>query len=514
MAPLPLLGAAFALLSTTMSTGADGPDKWVPVRWQGGPLEVQRRFGDAQAAGEIPAIVRNWYDPVTLRFLDETPINCILVTWSTGAPLAQELDHQKQVVSYAAAARARNIRVLGLVYPGADLERAALSGMSAKLDGLVLEEFTNPIESSRRLRTIFRANNSPAIAIAFGTIAQVSRDADSPVSATTEAVAPGIHPISDATTASPTTEPWIDFNFWLARLLKHRNASRPVWLGHRISGDQPTDYARAIADAAVGGARWVVAPGDRLLAGLRREEPAAKAQWREMARYLRFYEQQPEWRSFSPTAVAGIVDDPSDPDPDLAAETLKLIARRRIPYRLIDGSRLDSDSLVGLRAVVALDTAPSQSRNSLLTTFARRGFTAVTLACKERNCPGQFGYEVLRTGAGQIVAYPERPDPEALSKNLLEIIGNDNLPVRLFNVPSVLPEIAAAPGGQTMLVHLVNYATTPAVRITLRVAGSFRKARLLRAGKQPVPLAIQNSRDRVEVLIPDLTVSAAVILEK
>ena len=65
---------------------AAGPDGWVPARWQGGPLELQRRARDGTLP-DAPALretIRQWYDPATLDLLQGTPINCLLVTWSAG----------------------------------------------------------------------------------------------------------------------------------------------------------------------------------------------------------------------------------------------------------------------------------------------------------------------------------------------------------------------------------------------------------------------------------------------
>lgn len=53
-----------------------------------------------------------------------------------------------------------------------------------------------------------------------------------------------------------------------------------------------------------------------------------------------------------------------------------------------------------------------------------------------------------------------------------------NFGVRTFNTASVLFHLLAAPGGGSLLVHLLNYADYPAEDVTVQVLGKWRRARL------------------------------------
>jgi hypothetical protein len=119
--------AAMALVCATLEAG--GPAGWIPARWQGGPIEVRRRAGAAPSE-----VTRDWHNPRTLDFLENTPINCLLVTWSAGAEAALEAEQRKLVTSYARAAHGRGIAVLGLLYPDADPGPAAAARKTG-LDG-------------------------------------------------------------------------------------------------------------------------------------------------------------------------------------------------------------------------------------------------------------------------------------------------------------------------------------------------------------------------------------------
>ncbi|MCX6633722.1 MAG: hypothetical protein NT090_01290, partial [Acidobacteria bacterium] len=176
-------------------------------------------------------------------------------------------------------------------------------------------------------------------------------------------------------------------------------------------------------------------------------------------------------------------------DSAMSDENLNLIARRRIPYRVIERRQLTPAAIEGLPVVLAAGLAPLTERE--------RGLLAAV------------------AGAGRIVVYKEDPpDPEALSKDLLDLIGNENLPVRLFNAASVLAQAGTDPGGGRLLVQLVNYATEPSERITVRAAGEYRGARLYSPDAPPADLKTTRAGGKTDVLLAKVAVYAALLLEK
>ena len=65
--------------------------------------------------------------------------------------------------------------------------------------------------------------------------------------------------------------------------IRSRGGSRPVWLMQTLPAQAaPADYLRAIADAAAGGGRWVLALSDELRHGLRTNQADAMATWRQI----------------------------------------------------------------------------------------------------------------------------------------------------------------------------------------------------------------------------------------
>lgn len=310
-----------------------------------------------------------------------------------------------------------------------------------------------------------------------------------PVLYTSDSVTARIRPLEVAT-ATPTSEPWIDSNLWLLQSLRSQAGARPVWLGHRLENPLPADYERAIAEAAAAGGRWVVSLDEALLSGLRDGRSDALALWRRIGACLEFHERHAEWRGFAPVAALGIVRDRAGENAALSDENLNLITRRRIPYRLIERAGLSAGALEGLPAVLATDLAPPTERErKLLAGFAARG--------------------------GRVIQFEgDTPDPETLALDLSDLLGGDNLPVRLFNAASVLPQVTAGAGGAPLLVQLINYATEPADQMTVRVRGNYRGARLFRPHAPPMDLKVRAARGSTEVRVEEVAVYAALLFEK
>jgi hypothetical protein len=491
-------------LLAAIGLAAAGPGDWAPVRWPGGPVEAARRGGRTEAS------VRDWYHPRTLGLLQNTPFNCLLVTWSAGAPADVESEQRERLASYTRAAQARGIAVVGVVYPGADAMAAAASALEAGLDGLAVEgSEAEGLELARELRRALCARNSRAVVIPLGPREWLRSDPAWPIVGTREGLQPRIRTFSEtgAAAATPTSAPWIDSNTWLVRSLRAWAGGRPVWLGYRLEDPAASDYERAIADAAVAGGRWVAALDDQLQAGLWREQPEAQATWRRIAATASFFESHREWTALPPAAALGVMQDSSGGGAEAADENLNLIARRQIPYRVVERSALGPRQLEGLPALLATALAsPTEEERRLLAAFVRQGGLLVA-------GPGWAG--VGGSGAGRVVVYEQdHPDPDALSRELHDLLGHENLPVRLFNVPSVLAQINAGPRRTPLAVLLVNYATEPAEAITARAAGRYRRARLYRPDAAALDLPVRASGEASEVFVARVTVCAAVVFEK
>jgi hypothetical protein len=159
---------------------------------------------------------------------------------------------------------------------------------------------------------------------------------------------------------------------------------------------------------------------------------------------------------------------------------------------------------------------PTESEREILTQFARSGGLLVvgpSWGKVETDDGQEFG--ILPTGKGRIVVYREAfPDPGELAKSLVDLIGRDNLPVRLFRASSVLTEVSAEEGGRKVVVHLVNYASFPAESVLVRLDGDFQRASLYTPGRPPERLVLDKSGGRVEVTVARLPVYSVLSFER
>jgi hypothetical protein len=488
------------------------PDTWIPARWPGGPLEVERRA----AAKTLPSDaalrenIANWYDPATLDLLEGSPINCLLVTWSAGNNSDFERRQREVLKVYIDHARQRRIAILGLVYPGGDPSKIAVSAAEARLDGLVLEG-RFPEGFTRQVTTALLSANPLAVVIRIGENAASVRTADAPVPAV-EGVSPNARNLADmGIRAAPSSEPWIQSNMWLVRSFRRSASWRPVWISYEPDHGTAADYERSVADAAVAGGRWIVALDDGLRSKLRRNDASAVDTWRRLGACLRFAEQNAEWRSFGPYARLGFILDTASRDQDLQDEYLKLVARRQAPYRVIVRSKLESGSLEGLRAVLAtaLDP-PTGPERKLLGAFAEGG-GVVVVGPSWGDAPKDRTFAEVPAGKGRIVVYRD-PDPETVARDMKEL-SVDEAGMMAFNVPSVLTYASAGIDGKRVLVQLLNYSDYPATAITIRLAGTFKTARLLQPNAAPSTLSISAAEGKTDVAIPKLSLWGGVLLE-
>jgi hypothetical protein len=485
-----LLGLALA--SSMLAPSAVWPDEWVPARWQGGPLEVERRVR-AKSLPPEPAVretLLRWYEPETLDLLAGTPINCLLVTWSIGADDALERKQQQLIQTYTRLARARGIVVLGLVYSDSGEAVYIKSAATAGLDGLVFER------ADGAAKTVLRAAKWPVLDV-HGLWPRARQPSEMGIP------------------AGPSSQPWIDSNIWLVRSLRAGNPSRPVWITSTPMPGAAIDYPRAVADAAIAGGRWIVSLDDAFRVNLLGKRPAEQEAWKVLTNYLRFYSEHSEWNVFSPSGPLGVIQDAAGDYSEMSGEYLNLVARRNVPYRAIDRAGLTAATLKGLTAVLAVLLAPpSDGERKLLRTFAEGGGLVIAGRAWGGEIAEGENYRETPAASGRIVVYrDELPDPESVAKDVLGLLEGD-LNVRLFNVPSVLSYASCDASGSRFLLQMLNYGRHAAESITVRIKGDFRRVRWYTPEAGVADMAVEKTGSWTEVAIPKLTISGALLMEK
>ncbi len=506
---VPRVVAVFVLSCTLEVSALPAPEAWVPVRWTGGPLEIawRTRAKTLPADAAVRDALARWYEPATLSLLEDSPANCLLVTWSAPADAAVEAEQQKLVKVYAEAAHKRGLAVLGLVYAAGDASKIATDAARAALDGLVLEgDFSPGFPASLR-----KAAGSMLV-VEIAKDAAPLRGKPAPIVAVV-GVAPSARNLAEmGIRGAPSSEPWIQSNIWLVRSFALASPSPAVWISSRFESASAVDYTRAVADAAAAGGRWIVSLDDALRAKLRARDASALQAWRSLSSYLRYAESHSAWRALAPYGNVGIVIDPASTKQDFSEEYLNLVTRRQVPYRLLARSELNAAAIATFHALVATELdPPSAPERKLLQEFAENGGLVIA-GPSWGNAPKTEPFVEIPAGKGRVVVYKD-PDPETLARDLKELLSDDDLGVVPFNVPSVITLASGGAPGQPLVVQLVNYFDHPVEAITLRVAGKFSSARLETPEHAAVDLPLRDAEGKTEVTIPTLLLWATVSMK-
>ena len=509
---------SLSLLSSGLC--AASPENWIPARWEGGPLEAARRADDKAVAAEGPIrdAILKWYDPATLKLLEGTPVNCLLVTFSAGKAAEIEAQQTQLVKEYSRVARERGIAVLGLVYPGGDPLAVAAAAAEARLDGLVLDgDFPAAAGFPAKLEAALREKNSAAVVIPILRDAWAMRNSKAPLVAV-EGVRPAARNTSDmGIEAGVSAEPWIDSNMWLVRSLRLGAAWRPVWVNQQAKSPTRWDYLTAVADAEAAGGRWLVALDDTLRAGLLRKDAEALATWQAVGTYLKFAEDHAAWRAFTPFGNVALIVDKASEVPDYSNEFLTLVARRQVPYRQIDRSELSAAALAGIRAVVPVDlNPPTPAELQLLRAFVEQGGTVFAGPWWGGAAQGA-GYAEVTSGKGLAIVYgDDPPDPENVARDVRDTLDPVATGFTPFNVPSLITSVSTSDGGRRKVIQFVNYASRPYdFLVTVRIEGIFKTARLYSPEGAAVSMEARPARikGQTEVGIPKLNLWSVLELE-
>jgi len=452
---------AFAVLATA----AD----WVPARW-------------------------NSADPKLLELVAQTPVNCLLVerqNWSAG--FSQE------------AARAR-VATLGVVRPGDDLKELPERAKAAGLAGIVFE---GAFEEAALGLARAALKDSRLAAVELGPRTRIRWDGDDPVIGTHQGVWPGINATDDdgKAKAAPSGAPWIDTNTGFLRFARSL-AKGEVWIGNvppKGSVIPVARYLQAIGDAAIVGARWVVALDADFEKRLLEREEAAIKDWKRIGDHLRFFEEHKEWRTFEPFAQLAIVQD-VDSGGLISGGILDMITVKHTPVRPVPGRKLDDGKMAGSKMAVNVDPAAlPDSQKEVLRRFTRGGGTLLT-------APPGWRFPPQR--ANQITL--DKEDIEKLDtiwKEVNSMTGRRNLGARLFNVASMLSNLSGPAAGKPLVLQLVNYSDYPVENITAHVIGNFTKAQLLEPGAPPRKVNVYENEEGTGIEIDKVSSLAAVVLE-
>jgi hypothetical protein len=324
--------------------------------------------------------------------------------------------------------------------------------------------------------------------------------------------------------ASRSAQPWMDSNAVFVRItapgpngapLLLSPAWEPTTVADTRHGPALEDYLVAIAEAGSFGHDLVL----RLHEGFERRlllgQPAARADWQEIRRYLEFYswDLPRRYRRISNVAVVSA-------DPMGSIEILRLLTRHNLPFEQLAPDDLRAEALKGFAIVVLLDPlTPAQIRP--LTAFAHDGGTvvlngpppgvawegAVPLVKNQRHA----AYGV---GSGRVLELLESiDDPDAFALSMREVLGPERRVVDVWNGITVLVAPYEDANADTVLVTVLDYAHD-AQPIPVRVAGAFSSAHYESPESGPALLPLQHRNGHTEFVLPALRVGGRVFLTR
>ncbi|MFN0167645.1 MAG: hypothetical protein ACKV22_14560, partial [Bryobacteraceae bacterium] len=384
-----------------------------------------------------------WSDTQSLELLKETPINCLLVNFDPA--------RGESWAAFSVKARQSGVETLAVLTPGPDIVKVATQAAAAKFAGIVLEgDFAEGAAEQVRQAT-------KALVIEMTPRYKMNLSGGVALLATYQAVWPGIQIQEEgAAKAAPSGGPWIDTNSGFLRAARAWGPST-LWLGNRppakavVKGER---YLQVLSDAAMVGARWVLALDDEFAASLRKGDAKAVETWKRISQYLRFFEEHKAWRSFTAEGQLAIVQD-AEAGALLSGGIVDMITVKHTPVRPVPRSRLSDEALRGVTMAVNVDAeGMSDSQRNALRSFTRGGGTLLT---------APPGWKSTAPHAPDRITL-EKDEVERLDriwKEVNSMIGRRNLGARLFNVSSMLSNLQAAPDGKQLFVHLVNYSDYP-----------------------------------------------------
>jgi len=182
-----------------------------------------------------------------------------------------------------------------------------------------------------------------------------------------------------------------------------------------------------------------------------------------------------------------------------------MIAVKHTPVRPVPRQRLSPQALAG--SSMAVDVDPdglTPEQKEMLKGFARGGGTLLT---------GPPGWK--DTGGGTKITL-DQAQLERLNdiwRDVNNMIGRQNLGVRLFNVSSMLSNTIAAADGKTVVLHLVNYSDYPVEDVAVHFLGKFARAVMITPEGIEKKLEIYDTEEGGGVDLEKVGVCASVRLE-
>lgn len=406
-------------------------------------------------------------DPASLALLDGSPINCVVM----------EPQHWSR--AFTDRAHEQGIAVVGLTSKSWDEAAARMAGLDAILTESATQRSSVPVYPLSP-RSALQLESAPLIATAQGLWPGVNQTAD------------------DHAKAAPSGGPWIDTNAGFLRFARALT-NAPIWIANTPPQGKAYPIARylqATAEAAMCGARWVIALDNDLFARLLRGDVNAVRDWKKLAELLHFLEAHREQMRWQASGALTLIQNPQT-GALLSGGILDMIAIKHTPVRPMPANRISPVTMQGALMAVNVDPASmTDGERAKLAQYTRSGGTVLT-------GPRDWRFPAPRDG--QITLdEKELVKLDGIWKEVNALTGRRNLGARLFNVGTMLSNLTESPDGNRRLLHLVNYTDFPVEAITAHMLGKWGRATLHQPGLPSKQLETYSTEDGTGIDIPEM----------
>ena len=483
------------LAAAAVAPAAPPPGDWVPLRWEGGPLGA--------------------YEPGALGLLEDTPFNCLLLTWSLGASTSDDEAQRQAAASFAQQAQQHEIAALAVIEPGADWLEAVGAAAATGFDGVALDG----LFSAGQVREASDAMAGRGVVVAMGAWRQALQ-LDSPaIIGSADGVWPTLFTAedeSDTFESGPTSNPWVLANSWRIAAVRAGARGRAVWFSQRPKrySDQPfstADYLRAVADTAMAGGRWAVTLDGKWQAGLLSGDADMLEGWRRIAAAVQFFEDHADWRELPPQPAVVVVLDPEARDVFSGGETLNLLAVRHNPHRVLLRSDFQQHGAPEGAHAVTFDFEPTPAEATALQALAAAGGTV--FSGPEWALGGiDLGLPPAALGAGGVMAYPaEKLNEDQFATDLRKRLDESGATIRIFNTGTLMSFYTEA--ADRGVLHLTEYSDYPTDNITVRFPRKIEKAVWVPLDGEEEALEVYDTDGGGEIVIPEAASYCAVTVQ-
>jgi hypothetical protein len=329
--------------------------------------------------------------------------------------------------------------------------------------------------------------------------------------------------------SSRSAQPWIETNAALLRIVRAADAEatplltypwKPITLSEIDEGPGLENYLVAIAEAGSFGGDLLLPLDDRFEKSLLFGKPEARAGWNDIRRYLDFYSWNLAAR-YEPVANIGVMT----AEPMRSFEVMNLLARHNLPFAVIAPARLSARSVAAFDMLIVL-AKPDGAQVGVLAEFARQGGSLVLADAETRRAAASPGGPwrsetplvksdermVYRFGQGRVIEVLKAiADPNTFALEMRQILGREHRAIDIWNGITVLAAPYREPGGETVLVTVLNYAHQP-LPVQLRIPGRFSVVRY-ESPEEPATLLPHDHRDGyTEFVLPALRIGGRVFL--